>query len=221
MGALVVADVTSVKLIGFTVPWISFDILFPVGTIAFAATFLATDIVGELFSKRHAIFIVWMGVVLRILVMFYFLAAVGAPDGSVLGLAAPPFWSPENQASYGFVLGGTFWIYIGGFAAILISSLADVFIFHHFKEKHAGKNLFWFRNNFSTIFGQIINSTVFISIAFAGTLTIAQILSAIFGQFLIKTGLAFLDTPVAYLIRNYGNGSQDWYRFWTKAFWKG
>ncbi len=59
MGALVVADVTSVKL--FEVSMFGMQLLVPVGTVAFALTFLATDVVGELYDRRHAIYIVWIG----------------------------------------------------------------------------------------------------------------------------------------------------------------
>lgn len=219
MAALVVADVTSVKL--FSVQIAGYSLLVPVGTAAFAITFLATDVIAELFDRRHAVFTVWAGVVIRVGIMLYFIAAIGDTSGDFWFFESPDFWSSGNQEAYRFVFSGTFWIYIGGFAAIIVSSLNDVYVFHHLKKRHANRNLFWFRNNVSTSLSQIINSTVFISLAFATVLSIQEILAAIAGQVILKIGLAFLDTPFAYLMRNYGSDRAGWYKVWTADFWKG
>jgi uncharacterized integral membrane protein (TIGR00697 family) len=197
------------------------QLLVPVGTVAFALTFLATDVVGEVFDRKHAIYIVWAGVVLLVFILLYFIATVGDTKGNFWIFNSPGFWNTEQQESYSFVFSGTFWIYIGGFIAVLVSSINDVYIFHHFKEKHSGKNLFWFRNNVSTVLSQIINSTLFVSIAFATVLTIPEILSAIAGQVIFKVILAFLDTPLAYAMRNYANEVKYWYNPLSAGSWKG
>nr|VFK16532.1 MAG: hypothetical protein BECKLFY1418C_GA0070996_102423 [Candidatus Kentron sp. LFY] len=220
MGSLVVADFTSVKLVEFML----FDqgLLIPMGTFAFAATFLSTDIISELFDRVHAVFIVWFGVVLRFLLMLYIYWSIGDDNGQVALFSMPVFWSSEQQSHYEFVFSASIMIFIAGFVAIIVSSLLDVYVFHYLKEKHKGKNLFWLRNNVSTLFGQLINSTLFIAIAFASILSIKEIILAISGQLLIKWIIAFfVDTPLAYTFRNYGNGNKQWYAIWKIEFWKG
>ena len=113
-------------------------------------------------------------------------------------------------------------IFIAGFSAILVASLLDVYLFHYLKDLHEGRNLFWLRNNVSTFGGQLVNSTLFVVIAFYTTLTPGQLLSAVVGQIVVKWVIALiLDTPLAYLARNYGQGNATWYAFWTRPFWTG
>ena len=79
-------------------------------------------------------------------------------------------------------------------------------IFHHLRIKDQGKNRLWLRNNVSTIVSQILNSTIFISVAFAGIFSWAEIGSLILGQVLFKITVAVLDTPAVYLLRNVAEG---------------
>lgn len=220
MGSLIIADFTSVKLGSIHLG--SWELLIPMGTFAFAITFWCTDIISELWGRKHAITVVWAGVVIRVFLMMYVAWVIGDKSGDVTGLALPSFWSPENQRAVVFVFSQSINIFWAGLIAILVASFMDVYVFHYLKDRHEGKNLFWLRNNASTFGGQLINSTLFVMIAFMTMLTPAQLVSAVAGQVLVKWVIAlFVDTPLAYLIRNYGQDLDDWYAFWTKSFWKG
>ena len=67
------------------------------------------------------------------------------------------------------------------------------------REKTKGKHL-WLRNNLSTIVSQAIDTILFIGVAFWGTFPLKQLLTVMFGQYLIKLCIAILDTPVVYLV---------------------
>jgi hypothetical protein len=56
-------------------------------------------------------------------------------------------------------------IAIAGFLAYIVSQNHDVWAFHFWKNKTKGKHL-WLRNNASTIISQLIDSVIFITIAF-------------------------------------------------------
>lgn len=217
MAALAVADVTSVKLAAIDL--FGIGLLVPVGTLAFALTFLATDIISELYGKQYSVYTVWGGVAMRIFMLVYFYVSIGDAQGNFLFFEVPQFWSEESQRAYSFIFGSTLYIYLAGFVAIIVSSLLDVYLFHYFKEKHQGKPMLWFRNNFCTIVSQLINSTLFISIAFGSVLTVRDILAAVAGQFVAKIILAIFDTPFCYAACNYGGGKGDWYAFWGRSFW--
>jgi hypothetical protein len=219
MGSLLVADISSVKLIQTSI--FGLDILVPLGTVAFALTFLATDVVSEVHGRRQAMNILIIGLVMRFIAFVYFYLSIGNEIGQVLGLNPPEFWSDTNQSSFSMVLGASLPIFIAGFVAVFISSLNDIYVFHWLKRKHEGKDLFWVRNNTSTVLSQIINSFLFITIAYASTMPVKGIVMAILGQVIVKFFLSIFDTPLAYLMRNYGNDKDGWYKIWTKSFWKG
>lgn len=219
MGSLTVADISSVKLIQTSI--FGLDVLVPLGTIAFALTFLATDVVSEVFGRATALNVLGFGVLMRLITWGYFFFSIGNLDGNVFGFSTPEFWTTDNQASYSFVLGSSMSIFIAGFVAIIISSLNDIYVFHYFKRKDEGKNRFWMRNNISTIFSQVINSLLFISIAYATIMPVKGILMAVAGQVIVKFMFAIFDTPLAYLMRNYAQEKEYWFKFWTADFWKG
>jgi queuosine precursor transporter len=219
VGALFVADVTSVKMFSFQI--LNYTVLLPAGTLAFAVTFLASDVACELGGVRFAAGVVWGAIALRLLAALYYHCVVGDLDGHLWVLSKSPTWTVAQQSSVSFVIGGTVPIVLGGFFSASIAFVNDIYLFAFLRERHQGKNLFWLRNGVSTMLSQIINSIVFISLAFGGSLTVAQVLSAIAGQACCKVALAWLDTPLAYLLRNYGKGKPGWFAIWTRAFWRG
>ncbi|MDM8569183.1 queuosine precursor transporter [Thiotrichales bacterium HSG1] len=193
IATLVITSITATKLWSLTLPFVNYMIVIPVGTSLFAFTFLATDVIAEVWGKSYSVVIVWLGFFVRILALSFFAFAVWIEPVS--------FW--ENQAAYEITLGGSFRIIIAGIIAYLVSQLNDVFVFHYFKQKDEGKNLLWKRNNLSTFTSQFLDSFLFIIIAFGGVMTIAQLISAIIGQVVIKWIIAMLDTPLVYMLRNY------------------
>lgn len=193
IACLMISSVTASKLWSLTLPIIDYEVIIPVGTSLFALTFLATDVVAEVWGKRHSMMIVWTGLVSRIIMLLFFLFAVNVTPVS--------FWT--GQESYVAVLGGSSQIIIAGIIAYLVSQINDVFIFHHLKDKDRGKNLLWKRNNLSTFVSQFLDSFIFIVIAFGATATIAQLTGMIIGQVIIKWAIAIIDTPFLYLLRNF------------------
>lgn len=194
------AVITSFKVQTYDVfGWV---ILIPAGTILFSLCYLATDVISEVWGRAYAFRVVLLGILMRLIILLYFYFAISAETwfGSI-GVA--PFWTPEQQEAYASVLGGSQRIIIAGFVSFFVSSIIDVFIFHTFKQRDLGKNRLWFRNNFSTIVSQVINSLIFVSLAFGAVATIGQILSLIAGQVFVKVLMAFLDTPLIYVLRNY------------------
>jgi len=74
----------------------------------------------------------------------------------------------------------------------------DVKIFHFLKEKFA--NLWWLRNNVSTMVSSFFDTVLFFMIAFSFILPFDVIVKLIIGDYLVKLTLALLDTPIFYLI---------------------
>jgi len=153
--------------------------------LAYPITFLMTDVVSEIWGKKAANRLVFAGFVALVLGYISINVAIIWP--------AAPFWKqqPEFQQLFGVSLR----IIAGGLVAYLLSQFHDVWAFHLWKKVTKGKWLF-VRNNLSTLVSQLIDTVIFVVIAFAG---IAPLLSMIIGQYLVKVAIALLDTPFAYL----------------------
>ena len=81
--------------------------------------------------------------------------------------------------------------------AYLCAQLIDVRIYHFWKEKTAGKHL-WIRNNFSTVFSQLVDTTLVVYVLFLGERSHSEIIQFILDGWLFKILCAFIDTPLLY-----------------------
>ena len=110
-------------------------------------------------------------------------------------LPVAPF--ADNQHEFKAIMGQSFRVVGASLVAYLLAQFNDVFIFHKLKEKTGGKHK-WLRNNLSTMASQLIDTAIFITIAFIGV--VPNIWVMIASQYLIKLIYAVLDTPFFYLL---------------------
>lgn len=152
----------------------------------YAFSFLITDVVSEVYGKKAASMFVWYGFATVIIAVILFQLALWAPSASFF----------ESQKSYEDVFSSSWRVLLGGLTAYIVSQIYDVWIFHKVKKATKGKHL-WLRNNVSTIGSQFIDTLIFITIAFYGT--VPNIMELIIGQYVIKLIIAILDTPLIYM----------------------
>ncbi|MGP1272658.1 MAG: queuosine precursor transporter [Phycisphaerales bacterium] len=188
-----------------------------VGVLPYPLTFLCTDFISELWGRRRANAVVYVGFLLNLWVVgILWLGGVLPGFGEhdpVTGMPPTPTWDQDKQA---FVeTGWTFYqlrtLAFGAVAASMIAYLAaqlvDVQVFHFWRRLTRGRHL-WLRNNGSTIVSQLVDTTAVILIThfYAHALPIDESRSVWpqLGVF-IATGYAFklaaalLDTVPFYL----------------------
>ena len=189
---LIVGNLIAVKLIGVG-GWVM-----PAGIIAYPFTFLMSDVIAELYGRRTATRIVWLGFVFSLLMLGFVYVGRIWPAGEI--------W--EGQAAYDTILGSVPRIVVGSMAAYLISQQHDVIAFHLWKRFTGGRHL-WLRNNASTIVSQAIDSAIFVGIAFGGTVPSSVLWNLFATLYVFKIVVAVLDTPLVYAmigaIRKYGD----------------
>lgn len=159
----------------------------PAAVVAYPITFLMTDVIGEIWGKAEANRTVRNGFICQLISLVLISAAILLP--------VAPF--ADNQAAFEGVLGQSFRVVAASMAAYLIAQWNDVFIFHKLKEKYCGKYK-WLRNNVSTLLSQLLDTAIFITIAFVGT--VPNIFTMILSQYAVKASYALLDTPFFYLL---------------------
>jgi len=203
MVSLVIAAVTAVKI--QAIDFFGFTLLIPAGSLAFGLTYLATDVISEVWGRSYALMVLFAGLALRLVMFLLFLYAMYGEDLFPFMTVAES-WTPERQAAFVQILGTSNRINFAGFVAFGVSALADIMIFHRLRQQEAGKNRLWLRNNISTMASQVLNSVVFIVMAFGWSVGWAAIGSLILGQIVIKIVVAALDTPIVYFLRNLATG---------------
>jgi len=178
VGALVIAAVLAAKII------VVGPFVVPAGVLAYSITFACTDVVTELYGRARARQVVLAGFAALIAALLLIQLALIWP--------AAPFW--ENGAAFESVLASSSRIVVASIAAYLVSQLTDVYLFAWIGARTGGRHL-WLRNNVATMFSQLLDSAIFVTIAFAG---VFPLLPVIFGQWAVKLAIALLDTPVVY-----------------------
>ena len=163
---------------------------FTVGAFAYAVTFPITDTISEVYGRKEAQTLVYLGFIAYLMVVVYSQIAVYLPSAD--------FWS-DNQTAYETVIGLVPRIVIASFISYTVSQYHDVWAFHFWKKVTNGKYL-WVRNNASTMSSQVIDTIIFVTIAFYGVVPNDVLVNMMIGQFLIKILIAVVDTPVVYML---------------------
>lgn len=194
----------SFTLFGHKVPFVV-----AVGVLPYPLTFLCTDFISELYGRRRANFVVWVGLALNVWVVFILwlgsilppTLAVDPETGVAIKDAAgrlPVFFEIKTLA-FGAVM--------ASMIAYLAAQFCDVYIFHFWKRLTRGKHL-WLRNNGSTLISQIVDTSAVILIThyYAHALPIVenkpvagQLLVFIASGYVFKMVAALLDTVPFYL----------------------
>ena len=172
------------------------QLLAPAAVLAYAITFLMTDIIGQIWGKKEANFAVIVGLIAQVLC-------------SALIFLTPIIFKRWFVGSDVYsALSSLGWFTAGSLVAYICSQTWDVFVFHKIKDwarKKFGEEKYnkqrWLWNNGSTMTSQIIDTVIFISIGFGIGLKMrgAELVGLMIGQYLIKFCLALLDTPIFYL----------------------
>ena len=178
VASITIASVLANKIINV------FGLFVPAGVLAYSMTFLMTDAISEIWGKETAKRTVLGGFIGLIAVLLLIQISLVWPNA--------PIW--KQEAAYQTIMGSTSRIIIASLMAYLVSQFHDVWAYHFWKKTTGGDHL-WLRNNFSTAVSQFIDSSLFITIAFYGTMPVWPL---IWSQWLVKLAIAFLDTPIIY-----------------------
>jgi uncharacterized integral membrane protein (TIGR00697 family) len=112
-------------------------------------------------------------------------------------LPPAPFW--DGQVAYERVLGYAPRLLAASFLAYLVGEFANSIVLAKLKVATQGRWL-WVRTIGSTVVGQALDSGVFITLAFVGTIPPDGLASAILSQWLAKSAYEAAVTPLTYVM---------------------
>lgn len=161
-----------------------------IGTVMFASTFLATDILSECYTKEDAKKAVYIG-------LFSNVVLISATQIALRYVPSPFDYANEAMNTL-FAL--NLRISLASAAMYFVANMADVYIFNKLKEKMNGRAL-WLRNNVSTILCNCIENFGFIGLAFYGIYDAKTILVIAASTSVIELCVAIMDTPFLYIAK--------------------
>ncbi|MCL4508274.1 MAG: queuosine precursor transporter [Chloroflexi bacterium] len=159
------------------------------GTILFPLSYIFGDLLTEVYGYRRSRQVIWTGFGAALLMSAVF-AAVGA-------LPPAPGWT--NQDAYTRILGTTPRIVGASLVAYCAGEFSNSFVLAKMKIFTNGRFL-WSRTIGSTLVGEGIDTLLFVTIAFLGTVPSALLLTVILSNYAFKVGFEVAATPFTYLV---------------------
>lgn len=168
-----------------------FGLVVTLGNIIYGTSFLATDILSELYGKKAAREGVYVGITTLVTTTIIMQVCLWfVPHSS-------DFAQEALQTIFGFLPR----VASASLIAYFISQLHDVWAYHFWKERFPQDKHIWIRNNLSTMVSQLIDSVVFCFIAFYGVFPWPVFWDILITTYLLKWLVAALDTPFIYLAK--------------------
>jgi uncharacterized integral membrane protein (TIGR00697 family) len=163
------------------------------GIFAFLLLVATSSAVAELHGRDTANRLVLVGFVPLIASLLLTLLVLAVP--------ASPQMDPDRLGAFNTMMSGTPRIWLGGIIAYGISTFLNVTIFSRMKRGE-GARLLWLRAGVAGVLSQVVDTLIFITIAFYGVFPIGELL---LGQMIAKVVLsAVLVPPVIYLLVGLG-----------------
>jgi hypothetical protein len=176
----IISNVTASKPVAIA------GIVVPAAVFLYTLTFTLIDLINERLGKAGARQVIATAFAANLLLAGYVQFAIWLP--------AAPFY--QDATIFAGVLGSTPRIVFASLVAYLVSSLVDAEIFAWWRARVAGPK--WARVLTSNAVSTLVDSALFITIAFAGLLPVWPLIG---GQYLVKMGVTLVSLPLIYTTR--------------------
>lgn len=186
--ASILANIMTAKTIGI------FGLSSTMGTVLFASTFLATDVLTENYGFEHAKKAVYLGMSA---VLFYIVS-------SQIAIRYIPSAFDYAHDSMVTIFSLSLRISVASIIMYFLSNLADVYLYNKLKTKMNGKYM-WVRNNVSTIICNCFENFFFMFMAFIGTYDFKTVLIMALSTSVIEIIAGVCDTPFLYMSTKFKN----------------
>lgn len=192
--SLLISNILAVKLM------IIGSVVLPAAVIIYPFCFMLGDVITEVWGYDYARRVILTGFYANAaMVIFSYLGGV---------MPAAPVW--PHQDAYMAVFAMVPRIVAASFIGYLLGELINSYTLETIKSQ-TGTRLFFVRTIGSSVVGQFIDTGVFITVAFYGTVPNQVLLVMLLSQYLVKVGLeALAGTPLAYLMVKWAREEKTW-----------
>lgn len=168
-----------------------FNITMTGAVFIFPITYILSDVFSEVYGYKWSRITCYLAFFFNLFMVLIFSAVIITP--------APSYWT--NQEAFQTVLGNTPRILASSLLAFVIGDLVNDKIFKKMKEKHPNDHKgFGFRAILSSLCGELVDSLIFLPLAFLGQMPIQTLAVMTVMQVLIKTGYEIIILPITRLV---------------------
>jgi uncharacterized integral membrane protein (TIGR00697 family) len=181
---LITANIIAVKIVNLG------PLILPAAIFVFPFSYIFGDVLTEVYGYRWARRVIWLGFFCNLIFVFF----------AWIGQILPPasFWGA--QEAYERILGYAPRLLAASFVGYLAGEFVNSFVLSKMKILTRGRWL-WSRTIGSTILGQGVDTSIFITLAFIGTSSFVPII--ILYHWLAKVVIEVVATPLTYAVVNF------------------
>lgn len=197
--SLIVSNIIAVKLFSLG------PVYLPAGTIIFPISYIFGDVLTEVYGYARARQVIWIGFACNLFAVIIILISIHLPPASIWDTLGSP---AESQRAYSSVFNLAPRILGASFAAYLVGEFLNSFVLAKMKIATGGRYL-WTRTIGSTVVGQMADSLIFVSFAFAGLVPGYGLFILIVSQWIAKSLYETAATPLTYAVVNFLKRSEQ------------
>lgn len=168
-----------------------FGIVMTGAVFVFPITYILSDLFSEVYGYRWSRVTCYLGFAANLFMVLIFSAVIATP--------APDYWL--NQEAFQTVLGNTPRVLVASLLAFVLGDFVNDRVFRKMKEKYPNsiKGFGW-RAILSSVCGELVDSLIFLPIAFIGQMPLKTLAIMTVMQVLIKTGYEIVILPITRLV---------------------
>ncbi|MDT3995152.1 queuosine precursor transporter [Mammaliicoccus fleurettii] len=169
-----------------------FSVSATLGNVMFASIYLATDILNDIYGRKQAKKAVWLGfssVIVMVILLQCSLTFIPAQDD-------------VSQKALETIFNIVPRIALGSIIAYVIGQHLDVLLFNLIKNKFSSDKTFYIRAYGSTIVSSIIDTAIFVLIAFYGNLPNSVVFEIFITTYFLKLLTTISNVPFGYIAKS-------------------
>ena len=157
----------------------------------FPVTYILSDLFSEVYGYRWSRITCYLAFAMNLLMVLLFSLVIVTP--------APDYWT--NQEAFQTVLGSTPRVLAASLLAFILGDMVNDKVFRRMKEKHPNElKGFGWRAILSSLAGELVDSLIFLPLAFLGQMPIATLAVMTICQVGIKPGYEVVILPITRLV---------------------
>ncbi len=182
VSALLISNVITSKQV-----LLPFNITMTGAVFIFPLTYVLSDLFSEVYGYKYSRFVCYLSFAMNLLMVIVFSGVIASP--------APSYWM--NQEAFQTVLGSTPRVLVASLLAFVIGGWADDAVFAKMKAKYPKSHKgFGMRAIISSVMGELVDSLIFLPLAFIGQMPLATLAVMTLMQVVIKTAYEIVILPV-------------------------
>lgn len=182
VSSLLISNVITAKQV-----LLPFGITMTGAVFIFPITYILSDLFSEVYGYKWSRFTCYLAFAMNLLMVLVFSFVIATP--------APDYWT--NQEAFATVLGSTPRVLAASLLAFIIGDLVNDKVFARMKKNHPTDHKgFGWRAILSSFLGELVDSLIFLPLAFIGQMPLATLATMTVMQVLIKTGYELIILPI-------------------------